>query len=147
LARLSSIYEYLQKIIDVTSTTFYESGDLVHMVQNYLVKEALMILKEELHPEIIIHLKKFLKDLKICINNNNSKRQFKILKLTNTSASNTKLDVDGNEIDIVSYFQKAYNRLLQYPLLPCIVIKVGVFSLMEVCRVIDVCNICKFSLS
>ncbi|CAG8471147.1 2336_t:CDS:2 [Funneliformis caledonium] len=105
--------------VDVSATAFYESSDLVHMVAKILERN-IDDLKGGIHNRDRLKLKKALKYLKIRVTHrdNGIRYSYKILKLTNTSTSNTQLNFGDERIDIVSYFQNTYNKPLQFPSLP-----------------------------
>ncbi|PKY39144.1 PAZ domain-containing protein, partial [Rhizophagus irregularis] len=85
-------------------------------------------------------LEKCLKNLKIFVTHRGevaSRRRFRISKLTNsTPASSTEFEVNGQQIDIATFFFNTYNKRLQYPFLPCIVIRRDTYLPMEVCNVV-----------
>ena len=86
---------------------------------------------------------KALKNLTVYVTHrgeNALKRRLKITKISNTSASQTKFEIDGNQIDIATYFERTYNRRLQYPFLPCVIVRKTTSLPMEVCNVVKVCN-------
>ncbi|PKY60706.1 Piwi-domain-containing protein [Rhizophagus irregularis] len=82
-------------------------------------------------------VEKRIKNLRINDNHRpENKRKFKIEKLTQTSASDTMLDVDNsNKINVETYFQNKYRRLL-YPFLPCIIARKNIHLPIEFCDVI-----------
>ncbi|RIA93562.1 Piwi domain-containing protein [Glomus cerebriforme] len=121
--------------IDLRTTFFYESGNLVQLIAKILNRKSVKDLK--ISDRDHIKLEKFLKNLKIYTTSLGSRRRMKITKLTKTSASNTKFDIDGQQIDIASYFQNIYNLSLQYPFLPCVVARNKTFLPMELCNVVN----------
>ncbi|CAG8589163.1 3602_t:CDS:2 [Funneliformis mosseae] len=124
--------------VDVSSTAFYESCELVHMVAKILGRN-LGDLRREIVDRDRLKLEKALKYLKIRVTHrgDNSERTYKIIKLTNTPASNTKFEVDGTRTDVASYFQNTYNEPLQYPFLPCVVVRRDLYLPLEVCKVVE----------
>lgn len=77
-----------------------------------------------------------------------SDRSFKITGLTKTSANketfkcpkqtaNPRDPPEDEEIDLVSYFKKAYNRTLNFPMLPCIKVGKTIVLPIEVCKVVS----------
>ncbi|CAG8624943.1 1984_t:CDS:2 [Funneliformis caledonium] len=100
--------------VDVSATAFYESSDLVHMVAKILER-----------------------NIRVTHRDDCSVRSFKILKLTDTSTSNTQLNFGYERIDIASYFQNTYNKPLQFPSLPYVVVRGNIFFPMEVCKVVE----------
>ncbi|RGB43665.1 Piwi domain-containing protein [Rhizophagus diaphanus] len=67
----------------------------------------------------------------------NTRCQFRISKLTNTSASSTTFEVNGQQIDIATYFFNTYGRRLQYPFLPCVVVRNETYLPIEICNVVE----------
>ncbi|CAI2165275.1 17043_t:CDS:2 [Funneliformis geosporum] len=124
--------------IDVSAAHFYESGDLVLMVAKILDRK-LDDLRRGITDRDRLILEKALKGLKIHVTQrgDGSERTYKIIKLTNTSASNTRFDFDGSSIDIASYFQNTFNMSLQFPSLPCVVTRIDVSLPMEVCKLVE----------
>ena len=106
--------------VNLHATAFYESGSLVQMVVIVLNKHSVKDL-EIITDRDYTKLNKVLKNLKIYVSHrgeNASRRRLKIVKISGTSAANTKLEIDGGQTDVASYFERMYNRRLQYSLLP-----------------------------
>jgi eukaryotic translation initiation factor 2C len=128
--------------VDLHATAFYESDSLVQLVAKILNRESVDDLRR-IHDRDRTKLEKCLKNLKIFDTHRGevaSRRRFRISKLTNTPASSTKFEVNGQQIDIATYFFNTYNKRLQYPFLPCIVIRRETYLPMEVCNVVEVCK-------
>ncbi|RGB43667.1 Piwi domain-containing protein [Rhizophagus diaphanus] len=124
--------------IDLHATAFYESDSLVQLVVKILNKRSVDDLRR-IHDSDRTNLEKCLKNLKIYATHDENalNRRFRIFKVTNTSASNTIFDDNGNQTDVASYFQRTYNIQLLYPFFPCIVIRSGTYLPMEVCNVVE----------
>ncbi|GBC06888.1 hypothetical protein RclHR1_07120002, partial [Rhizophagus clarus] len=125
--------------IDLHATTFYEGSSLVQMVVKVLGKRSVEDLRRIQNRERI-KLEKCLKNLKIYITHrgeNAARRRLRITKLTNTPASSTRFEVDGQQIDIATYFNRMLGRSLQYPFLPCIVVRRETYLPMEICNVVE----------
>ncbi|CAG8475064.1 Piwi domain-containing protein [Rhizophagus irregularis DAOM 181602=DAOM 197198] len=125
--------------VDLHATAFYESDSLVQLVAKKLNKKSVDDLRG-IHNRDRTKLEKCLKNLKIFDTHRGevaSRRRFRISKLTNTPASSTKFEVNGQQIDIATYFFNTYNKRLQYPFLPCIVIRRETYLPMEVCNVVE----------
>ncbi|CAI2189473.1 4647_t:CDS:2 [Funneliformis geosporum] len=124
--------------VDVSATVFHESNDLVLIVTKMLGRN-IDDLRVGIKEKDRLKLEKSLKYLKIRIihRGDGSRRSYKILNLTSTSASNTKFDDGDGRIDVASYFLNTHNRLLRYPFLPCVVIKNKTFLPLEVCEVVE----------
>src|SRR4051794_32291564 len=105
--------------ININAAAFYESGNLVQMVVKILEKRSIEDLRR-ITDRDRLKLEKMLKNLKIYVTHrggNASKRRLKITKLTDTSASDTKFEIDGIPTNAVSYFERQFNRRLLYPFL------------------------------
>jgi hypothetical protein len=127
--------------IDLHATTFYESGSLLQLVVKLLGKSSVEDIRMGINEIDHTKLERYLKNLKIYPTHrgeNAPRRRLRITKLTNTSASNIKFEVDGQQIDIATYFNNTYGRRLQYPRLPCIVARETIYFPMEVCNVVEV---------
>ncbi|CAG8457935.1 8826_t:CDS:2 [Funneliformis mosseae] len=124
--------------VDVSATAFYESGSLVQMVVKLLNKRHPDDLRRGIPDRDRVKLEKSLKNVKIRVTHreNASKRSFKIVKLTNTAANATKFEIEGKKTDVASYFQKTYKRPLQFPFLPCVVVRKDTSLPIEVCEVV-----------
>ncbi|GBC06892.1 hypothetical protein RclHR1_07120005 [Rhizophagus clarus] len=124
--------------IDLHATAFYESDSLIQIVIKVLNKESIEELRNISDKERL-KLEKYLKNLKIYFTHrgeNDSKRRLRITKLTSTPASSTRFEVDGQQIDVVTYFDNTYGRKLQYPFLPCVVVRKETYLPMEICNVV-----------
>ncbi|PKY60591.1 hypothetical protein RhiirA4_519173, partial [Rhizophagus irregularis] len=124
--------------IDLRATAFYEGGPLIQMVARILGRRSPNDLCSGLSDMERQKVEKRLKKLRISDNcKPEIRRKFKIVKLTQTSASNTMFDGDnGNKIDVKTYFQNKYNRSLLYPFLPCVVVRKNNYLPIEFCNVI-----------
>ncbi|PKK79735.1 Piwi-domain-containing protein [Rhizophagus irregularis] len=125
--------------VDLSATAFYEGGSLVQMVVKMLNKRSVDDLRR-IHDRDRTKLEKSLKNLKVYVTHrgeNASKRRLRITKLTNTPASNTKFEVNGQQIDVATYFFNTYNKRLQYPFLPCVVVRKETYLPMEICNVVE----------
>ncbi|CAB5375597.1 unnamed protein product [Rhizophagus irregularis] len=124
--------------IDLRATAFYEGGPLIQMVARILGRRSPNDLCRGLSDRERQKVEKRIKNLRISDNcKPEIRRKFKIVKLTQTSASNTMFDGDnGNKIDVKTYFQNKYNRSLLYPFLPCVVVRKNNYLPIEFCNVI-----------
>ena len=128
--------------VDLSATVFYESGGLVQMVVKVLGKRSVEDLRR-ITDRDRAKLDQALKNLKIYVTHrgeNASKHRLRIIKISNTSASNTKFETEGRQTDVASYFERTYNRRLQYPFLPCVIVRKTTSLPMEVCNVVEVCK-------
>ncbi|KAI9272608.1 Piwi domain-containing protein [Sporodiniella umbellata] len=124
--------------IDVSATAFYESGPLPDIVAKILGRRSLDELRRGIPPRELSKLEKILKALKIQVVHRGDKRlKYKVTKLTPSPAESTTFKDDaGNEMTVANYFAKQYNRRLNFPFLPCVVVKKDIFYPMEVCEVL-----------
>ncbi|CAI2168374.1 8249_t:CDS:2 [Funneliformis geosporum] len=127
--------------IDLSATAFHESGSLINVVLKLLGKRSIDDLRRGINERERVKLDKELKLLKIRVihrGESNSKRSFKISKISPLSAQQTKFDdADGHKTDVLTYFQKTYNKHLTYPHLPCVIVKKDISLPMEICEVIE----------
>ena len=126
--------------VDLSATAFYEKGSLLQMVIKLLGKRGPDDLRRGIQERDRVKLENALKNIKIRVTHrdNASKRSFKIVKLTNTPASSTMFEIEGKKTDVASYFQKTYKKPLQYPFLPCVVVRKDTSLPIEVCEVVKV---------
>jgi hypothetical protein len=123
--------------INLTATAFYQRIPLVGLISKIL---APYDIRGGLSGDNRHKVEDIIRKLKITDNHRTgNKRKFKIEGLTPTSASNTMFDRgDGSSIDVKTYFQNFYNKRLQYPYLPCVIVRRGVYLPIEVCDVLPV---------
>jgi|SRR6266498_942658 len=135
-------YKKMMINIDTKATALYESGSLIQLIVRLLDRRNPDDLRIRIRNDDHVKLEKALKNIKIHVTHrgNISKRSFKIVKLTKTSASDTFIDIDGRRFDIVSYFREIYRRPIQYPYLPCVVVRRNLILPIEVCELVKVCN-------
>ncbi|GBB99129.1 hypothetical protein RclHR1_03420012 [Rhizophagus clarus] len=125
--------------IDLSATAFYESGALVQLVSKILENRSYNQLRSGLSESDHEKVEVIIRNLKIMDNHRaGNRRRFKIEGLTPTPASHTMFVMgDGSQIDVKTYFQNTYNRRLEFPLLPCVVVRRNVYLPIEFCDVIQ----------
>lgn len=124
--------------VDLTATAFYEKGPLIHMVAK-VINKPLDTLHRGLSGFDSDKVEDFIRGLKIRINHRTSaRRKYKIEGITPNPASQTMFDTDNGRIDVGTYFRNTYNKPLEYPSLPCVIVNRRVYLPMEVCEVIPV---------
>ena len=131
--------------VDLSATAFYEKGPLLQMVTKILGRRTPDDLRRGVTGKDYQRVEKTIKGLKIRVTHRGevvSRKSFKISKLTPTSADNTKFEIDGVATSVSEYFQRTYNRRLNYSYLPCVVVKKNVYLPIEICDVIEVKKIC-----
>ncbi|CAB4439948.1 unnamed protein product [Rhizophagus irregularis] len=124
--------------VDLSATAFYEGGPLTQMVVKLLDRRTPNDLYRGMNDRERQRVERSIKNLRIRDNHRaGNRRKFKIEKLTPTQASRTMFDLgDGGQIDVVTYFQRQYNKRLLYPNLPCVIVRKNVYLPIEVCDVI-----------
>jgi hypothetical protein len=133
--------------VDLSATTFYEKGPLLQMVTKLLGRRTPDDLRRGATDKDYKKVERSIKGLKIRVTHRGevvSKKTFKISKLTPSSANDTRFEVDGTAMSVSEYFQKTYNRRLNYPFLPCVVVKKNVYLPIEICDVVEVKEIIYF---
>jgi hypothetical protein len=128
--------------VDLSATAFYESGPLIQMITKILGRRNPDDLRRGFSDKDRIKVEKTLKNLKIRVTHRGeatSKRNFKIIKLTPTPASQTKFDAgNGVTTDVADYFARQYGRRLSYSHLPCVTVQKNIYLPLEVCEVVEV---------
>uniref|UniRef100_A0A1D1XV91 Protein argonaute MEL1 n=1 Tax=Anthurium amnicola TaxID=1678845 RepID=A0A1D1XV91_9ARAE len=123
--------------IDLSATAFYEGGPLIQLVTKILDRRSPEDLRRGFSERDRQKVERVIKSLRIKDNHRDGSRKFKIEKLTPTPASHTMFDKgDGTQDSVQNYFNQVYNRRLNYPFFPCIVVRKNVYLPMEVCDVI-----------
>ncbi|GBC16598.2 Piwi domain-containing protein [Rhizophagus irregularis DAOM 181602=DAOM 197198] len=124
--------------IDLSATVFYQDGPLIQLITKILKLGSLDKLRSGLSERDHQMVERTIKNLKIRVNHRAETRtsSFKIEKLTQTPASSTMFEKDGNTINVGTYFQNTYNKRLIYPFLPCVVVRRHILLPLEVCDVI-----------
>lgn len=125
--------------VDLSATAFYQSGPLIEVVTRILLKRSPDDLRRGIQDREMTKVEKILKGVQIRDNHRGEhKRRFKIMKFTSGPASHTQFDRgDGSTVSVENYFYEVYNRRLNFPHLPCVVVKKDVFLPMEVCDIIE----------
>ena len=127
--------------VDLSATAFYEKGSLLQMVTKLLGRRTPDDLRRIVNNKDYLKVEKSIKGLKIRVTHRGelaSKKSFKVSRFTPTSADNTKFEIDGVMTSVAEYFQRTYNKRLNYSFLPCVVVKKNVFLPIEICDVIEV---------
>ncbi|KAF7729871.1 eukaryotic translation initiation factor 2C, 2 [Apophysomyces ossiformis] len=123
--------------VDVSATTYYESGPLPEIVAKLLGRRSVDDLRAGISERERSKIARFLKEIKItCVHRGEKRPTFMISKITPGTAENTMFqDANGVEMSVAAYFSKQYNKRLAYPFLPCVVVKKNIFLPMEVCHI------------
>ncbi|RUP51640.1 Piwi domain-containing protein [Jimgerdemannia flammicorona] len=126
--------------VDVSATAFYEHIPLIDMVAKILNYNRRDDLRRGFNDRDRIKVEKAIKNLRVTVDHrgDNFRRKFKIFKLSKTSVDKTMFEVSdtGGKQDVASYFRKQYNRRLNFPMLPCVVVQKDSCLPIEVCFVV-----------
>lgn len=121
--------------IDMSATVMHESGPLPEIAAKILNKRSLNELRMGILDRDMIILTRLLQGRTIQIVHRGDRRiRFKISGLTGPANQVSFADQNGNTILVSDYFLKTYNVRLNYPFLPCIVVRKDIFLPMEVCE-------------
>ncbi|KAF9087913.1 eukaryotic translation initiation factor 2C, 2 [Mortierella sp. AD031] len=137
--------------MDVSATAFFRSGSLLEMAAKISNVRSVDDLRRTSPPVNWKKVEKTIKGLRFTVSHRErAKRSFKVFSLTETSAKDTKFklqprgDADPNappeeetETDLVTYFKKAYNITLQFPMLPCVQAGKNITLPLELCSVVE----------
>uniref|UniRef100_U9UWV0 Piwi-domain-containing protein n=1 Tax=Rhizophagus irregularis (strain DAOM 181602 / DAOM 197198 / MUCL 43194) TaxID=747089 RepID=U9UWV0_RHIID len=126
--------------VDLSATAFYERGPLLLMITKLLGRRTPDDLRRGVSDKDYQKIERSIKNLKIRVTHRGelvSKKNFKISKFTPSSADNTKFDSNGVTMSVSEYFQKTYNRRLNYSFLPCVVVKRNIYLPIEICEVVE----------
>ncbi|CAG8472825.1 17354_t:CDS:2, partial [Acaulospora colombiana] len=126
--------------VDLSATTFYESGPLIMLVTKLLSRRTPDDLRRGIAGKERVKIERSLKNLKIKVTHRGesvSRRRFKVSKVTETPAYRTIFDMgDGSTTNVADYFERTYGKRLSYPNLPCVVVSRNNYLPLEVCEVI-----------
>ncbi|CAH1761647.1 8916_t:CDS:10 [Entrophospora sp. SA101] len=126
--------------INLSATAFYESGSLIVTVAKILGRRDPDDLRRGVMDRDYHKLERFLKGLKIRVIHRGeatARRTFRIIGITLTPASDTMFVNETGQINVASYFATTYRRRLNYPHLPCVVVKRNIFFPIEVCEIVE----------
>ncbi|KAK4517552.1 uncharacterized protein ATC70_000892 [Mucor velutinosus] len=122
--------------IDVSATVMYESGRLPEIAAKILNKRSLNELRMGVPDRDMIMLNRLLKGRTILVTHRGERRlTFKITNLGGPANQVAFADANGNNILVSDYFLQTYNLRLNYPFLPCVVVRKDIFLPMEVCEI------------
>jgi eukaryotic translation initiation factor 2C len=110
-------------ILDVTSGLFYSSVTLVELLQiAFKHKQVTRLTSQDL-----FQAERVLRNLNVHPNYqaNVGRKSYKINGLTKLGADSTYFSYLGQNMSVAEYFAKEYNRVLEYPGLPCIIATIG----------------------
>ncbi|EPB92043.1 hypothetical protein HMPREF1544_01107 [Mucor circinelloides 1006PhL] len=122
--------------IDMSATVMHESGPLPEIIAKILNKRSLNELRAGLPDRDMIMLRRLLRGRTIQVVHRGERRfSYKITDLAGPANQVTFADSEENTMTVADYFLKRYNRRLNYPFLPCIVVRKNNFLPMEVCEI------------
>jgi eukaryotic translation initiation factor 2C len=124
--------------VDTAATSFLKGGPMVDYIKDVLQCRDL---PRSFDARQKRDLERALRGVKITVTHRDTKRIFRINKLSPTSAEDMVFaDQDGNKQSVADYFEKTYKKPLRYPNLVCI--HVGALNgnnylPLEVCSVVE----------
>lgn len=123
---------------DISATAFNTAGPLPDFFAKILNRRSLDELRRGVSERELKYLEKALKAVRIqTVHSGDKNFRYKISRLTSSSAElTTFMDEAGNEVTISDYFLKQYNKRLNYPFLPSVVLGESNYLPMEVCEVV-----------
>ncbi|CAG8572560.1 947_t:CDS:2, partial [Acaulospora morrowiae] len=125
--------------IDVSATAFFASGSLIRVVANILGYGP-DDLRRGFSTRNILMVERIIKSLKIRVIHRGdqvSRRRYKITGLTQTPVKSTFFDIQGQQVDVATYFHQTYHQRLEFQNLPCVIVRQNTYFPMEVCEVIE----------
>jgi hypothetical protein len=125
--------------VDVSTTAFYTSGILPEIVASILARRSLDELRRGINERDLHKVERILKGVRIQVVHRAEKKfKYKITKLAPTTPDTTVFSKEeGSQITISDYFLRRYNKLLNYPFLPCVVVKRDTYLPMEACEIVS----------
>ncbi|CEP13223.1 hypothetical protein [Parasitella parasitica] len=122
--------------IDTTATVVHESGPLPEIAAKILNKRSLDDLRRGIAAKDLYMLTRLLKGRQIQVVHRGEQRYtYKITNLAAPANEITFTDAQGTSKTVADYFVEKYNRRLNYPFLPCVVVRRDIFLPMEVCEI------------
>ncbi|KAJ3309017.1 hypothetical protein HDU76_003748, partial [Blyttiomyces sp. JEL0837] len=127
--------------LDTAATAFHAALPLVDYAAQFFKKQHPADIKT--FDKVMIHkLSRALRGVKVTLNHRQPQRPKKtISKFSDTSADRTMfIKDDGTSQSVADYFAVTYNRRLNFPWFPCVVVNQGgvdLFFPMEVCTIIE----------
>jgi len=131
--------------IDLSAATFHESIPLIQYAAKVLGRRNPDELKRGITQSDYQKLEKSIKNIKFRVTHRGeaaSRRKYRIRGLTPTPPERTFFNITINnqttQISVATHFRNTYNRNLQFPALPCVVVRPECYLPMEVCHIIEV---------
>ncbi|KAK3837132.1 MAG: Piwi domain-containing protein [Linnemannia elongata] len=136
--------------MDVSATAFFSSGSLLELAAKISNVRNVDDLRRTSPPINWRKIEKTIKGLRFTVSHRErARRSFKVFALTETTAKDTKFKLQPRsnsdpaapeeevETDLVTYFKKAYNINLNFPMLPCVQAGKNITLPIELCSVIE----------
>jgi len=126
--------------VDESHTAFYEAQPVMNFMAKHLRMNGAISANYSLRDSDMVTLEKQLRGLRVTVQHQAQKRQYRVEKLTRKTASQISFDCDGKKVSIAQYFKSQYNYQLKYPNLPCIWVspkEKNTFIPMEVCHIVE----------
>ncbi|KAI9175346.1 hypothetical protein H9P43_006707 [Blastocladiella emersonii ATCC 22665] len=110
-------------ILDVTSSLFFEAKTLVDLLRIAFGRNGL----NSLAPGEIDQAERVLRGFAVFPNyqREQMRRPFTIHGITRLPANATYFKLNGRDLTVDQYFYQEYNRRLEFPNLPCVIVQVG----------------------
>ncbi|KAG8742665.1 hypothetical protein FRC10_001148 [Ceratobasidium sp. 414] len=117
----------------------FKPGPVVEHALAFLGRNQVadLSLRGRLNPRDLRSLQSRLKSLRIAITYLDGKKPEKSIQgLTDTGASNTMFESNGQMISVAQYFQRTYRKTVRYPDIPCIKVSSKAVIPMEFCEIL-----------
>ncbi|KAG9103624.1 pre-mRNA-splicing factor cwc22 [Ceratobasidium sp. 370] len=125
--------------IDTSTGVVFKPGPVVEHALAFLGRNqpADLSLRGRLNTRDLRSLQSRLKSLRIAITYLDGKKPEKSIQgLTDTGASNTMFESNGQMISVAQYFQSTYRKTVRYPEIPCIKVSSKAVIPMEFCEIL-----------
>ncbi|KAL9555283.1 hypothetical protein MBANPS3_002436 [Mucor bainieri] len=123
--------------IDMSATAMFESGPLPDIAAKILGKSSLNQLRMGISASDMGLLTRLLRGRTIQVVHRGERRiRYKITNLARPANQVAFAGPDGNPMLVSDYFLRTYNLRLNYPFLPCVVVRKDTLLPMEVCEIV-----------
>ncbi|KAF1807456.1 hypothetical protein FB192DRAFT_1465653 [Mucor lusitanicus] len=122
--------------IDMSATAMHESGLLPEIAARILNRRSLNELRMGIPDRDMALLTRLLRGRTVQVIHRGERRlSFKITSFSGPANQVSFADPDGNTMLVSDYFLRRYNMRLNYPFLPCVVVRKDTFLPLEVCEI------------
>ncbi|KAG8703536.1 hypothetical protein FRC08_002787 [Ceratobasidium sp. 394] len=125
--------------IDTSTGVVFKPGPVIEHALAFLGRNqaADLSLRGRLNPRDLRSLQSRLRSLRIAITYLDGKKPEKSIQdLTDTGASNTMFESNGQTISVAQYFQRTYRKTVRFPDIPCIKVSSSAIIPMEFCEIL-----------